>query len=155
MKASIRTLIAGLAGLSALLLIAAIAGAGVNDEPVAVPGTADQDPNRVLEIPQSSTPGSDQSPAAPEQSDDTSAYLQSQGSEPVFAGVDDYMNQEAAAEAAGGLAPMTLGGPFYSLYYPALFYRPPVPVYVPPPTRRTWPRSTFPHLGGGHFGRGR
>src|SRR5208337_4521503 len=67
MKASIRTAIAGLGGL-ALLLIAAIAPAANNDVAVAVPGAADQDPNQALEIPQSSTQDSDQSPGTQEQS---------------------------------------------------------------------------------------
>jgi len=145
MKASIRTAIAGLGGL-ALLLIPAIALAATNDGAVAVPGAADQDPSQVLEIPPSSTQDSDQSPGAQEQSPDASSDQQSQGDSPAYAGIDEYMNQEAAAEAAGGLPPMSLGAPFYSLYYPWLFYRPAVPVYVPPPPPRTWHGPPPPRL---------
>ncbi|MFZ0890538.1 MAG: hypothetical protein WA005_19015 [Candidatus Binataceae bacterium] len=153
MKASIRTAIAGLGGL-ALLLIATIAPAAPNDGAVAVPGAADQDPNQTLEIPQSSTQDSDQSPGVQEQSPDASADQQSQGGSPAYAGIDQYMNQEAAAEAAGGLPPMSLGAPFYSLYYPWLFYHPPVPVYVPPYPPRTWWHGPPPSRHG-HFARGR
>ena len=54
---------------------------------------------------------------------------------PSFAGIDEYMNQEASYEAVGTGLPMTalLPPPFIYPYYYPYFYRYYYPIYVPAP----------------------
>ncbi len=133
------------------------AGTGAVAQQAADPsGTADGATDSTLEIapnyPQPSPtppPGSSDAGAADTQTGTAQDYLTNQGSGaapmPQVAGIDDYMNQEAAYEAVStGLPPIALLPPpaYYPYYYPGFYSR----FYGSPPPVITSPRSQPPPI---------
>ena len=115
------------------------------NQPVANAAAAKGGSDSVLEIapaelPQAfATPSSNQSgasaaPDAGNAQDYANQSSDSAGPTPSYAGIADYMNQEASYEAIGTGLPMAALLPppaFYPYYYP-YFYRYYYPLYVPP-----------------------
>lgn len=178
MKTPIRSLIA--ATCLSFALIAAVSIAPAQDAPQANPansaaGDNSSQPGQVLEIPPSnaseaSARSMDSGSAADSSdsdlwSDGTNTYVWRNKSPsadtevedeaapaPSYAGVDEYMNQQAEAEAMGSvISPMAgVPVPLLSAIDPFLFYGVPLErSFVGVPSA---PRKTFPHHGGGGGG---
>jgi len=148
----------------------AAAAKGGSDAVLEIPPDEAQPP-QAPPTPSSNQPGAEVAPDAGNAQD--YANNQSSGASgplPSYAGIADYMNQEASYEAAGTGLPMTALLPppsFYPYYYPYFsrfyspFYGPPIivsgPIYAPhpppppppPPPPRSrpapYPRHGFPH----------
>lgn len=115
-------------------------------QPVANAAAPKGGPDSVLEIapaelpqafatPSSNESGASVAPDAGNAQDYANNQNAAAGPLPSYAGIDDYMNQEASYEAVGTGLPMTALLPppaFYPYYYP-YFYRNYYPLYVPPP----------------------